>query len=260
MADSTLSTERRDGILTIALNRAEALNAWNGAMRAEMKSVFSTIRNDRSVHCVILTGRGRAFSAGGDIKEMEPHRSPATIRDRLRNFLHDVIVPLVELEVPIIAAVNGLAVGAGMSLALAADIIIAAQSSYFSPAFLKVGLIPDACAAYLLTRRVGPARAREWCLRGARISALEAQEVNLVSRVVPDADLMTEALNIAREISAHAPGATRLTKALLRRAERSTLDEMVEFEAAYMAIAASDPNHAEALRAFAEKRPPKFGE
>jgi 2-(1,2-epoxy-1,2-dihydrophenyl)acetyl-CoA isomerase len=258
MSEPTILTWIEDGVLSLTLNRPAALNAWNLAMRQEMKTTVASLRDRRDVRCVLITGAGRAFSVGGDIKEMDPNRTPGAIRDRLRGFLEDVIRPLVDLETPVVAAVNGLAVGAGMSLALAADVVLAARSSYFSPAFLKVGLIPDAAAAFLLARRVGLARAKEWCLSGDRIEADDACSTGLVSRVIEDDALASEAMSVARKIAGRAPGAARLTKTLLNATTSSSLEQMIELEAAFMAIAASDPDHSEALRAFSEKRDPAF--
>lgn len=258
MSEPTILTDLRDGVLVLTLNRPAALNAWNLAMRQEMKTVIGQLRDRRDVRCVLITGAGRAFSAGGDVKEMDPNRTPDAIRDRLRGFLQDVLRPLIDLETPIVAAVNGLAVGAGMSLALVADIVLASRSIYFSPAFLKVGLIPDAAAAYLLARRVGLTKAKEWVLLGARIEAQAAHEAGLVTRLVDDEVLLDEAMSVSRQIAAHAPGATRLAKTLLNRTLDCSIDQIIELEAAFMAIAASDPDHGEALQAFSQQREPVF--
>lgn len=258
MSEPTILTDLQDGVLTLTLNRPAALNAWNLAMRQEMKTAIGQLRDRRDVRCVLITGAGRAFSAGGDVKEMDPNRTPDAIRDRLRGFLQDVVRPLIDLETPVVAAVNGLAVGAGMSLALAADIVLASRSSYFSPAFLKVGLIPDAAAAFLLARRVGLTRAKEWVLLGQRIEAQAAYEAGLVTRLVDGEALLAEAMSVSRQIAARAPSATRLSKTLLNRTTDCSLEQMIEFEAAFMAIAASDPDHGEALRAFSQQREPVF--
>lgn len=258
MSYETLAVDLTDGVLAITLNRPEALNAWNGVMRAEMKHCIAELRDKTEARAILLTGTGRAFSAGGDVKEMQPNRTPAAIRNRLHGFLADVLRPLLELEKPIVTAVNGPAIGAGMALALTGDMILAADTAYFSAPFVSLGLVPDAAAAFLLTRALGSRKAKQICLSAKRIAAQEALEIGLVDEVTSPDDLLARARTVAASLSQLPPMAARLTKMMFDKASSATLTDMIELEALSMAIAASDPDHAEALAAFREKRPPQF--
>lgn len=248
------------GVATVTLDRPEALNAFSIPMQQELAAAVQQLAEDRAVRAVVLTGAGRAFCAGGDIKEMDASAGsgPLADRNKIQRMLKTVLMPLLQLEKPVIAAVNGAAVGAGMNLALAADIVLAADTAKFSQIFVKVGLVPDTGGLYLLTRLVGLNRAKELCFTGRMLAAQEACDMGLVNRVVPQDRLMTEALALATELARGASVAIGLTKSLLNRAPTATMEEMADYEAYALAVTLSTQDHREGILAFQEKRAPRF--
>jgi 2-(1,2-epoxy-1,2-dihydrophenyl)acetyl-CoA isomerase len=253
-----LGLEVADGVGTVTLNRPDALNALNFALKAELASCWQEIKERDDVRVVLLTGAGRAFCAGGDISQWEPGAAPVASRKRWLNLLGDVVVPLARMEKPVIAAVNGHAHGAGFSLALAADVIYAAESALFSLPFAKLGLVPDTGALYFLPRIVGLSRAKELVFSGRRLSAGEAHDLGLVNHVVPDDDLGKVAREFALSLAAGAPLALGMTKRLLDQSLNVSLDDMVELESYAQAVAIATEDHAEGVRAFREKRVPRY--
>ena len=260
MQYETLLYEASDGVATVTLNRPEVLNAFSTPMQRELAAVVLRLADDDAVRAVVLTGAGRAFCAGGDIGEMEGAADPTPLasRHKLHRMLTSVLMPLVRLEKPVIAAVNGVAVGAGMNLALAADITVVAEHARFSQAFVKVGLVPDTGGLYLLTRLIGLNRAKELCFTGRMLNAPEALHMGLVNEVVPAPDLMPRAHALARELASGATAAIGLTKSLLNMASTATLAEMAEFESDALAVVLATEDHREGIRAFREKRAPVF--
>ena len=184
--------------------------------------------------------------------------SPDTIREEYRNGIQRVPKALYQLDVPVIAAVNGPAIGAGLGLTCMCDIRIASEKATFAESFVKVGIVPGDGGAWLLPRAVGMSKASEMAFTGEAISAQEALACGLVSRVVPHESLMETAMTLARRIAANPGGVLRMTKRLLREGERATLESLLEISASYQAIAHMEPDHHEAVRAFVEKRAPKF--
>ncbi len=248
-----------DGIATVTLNRPHALNAFDTVMKRELATLIPEIAADAAVRCVILTGAGRAFCAGGDVKNMaEADNSPLAGRNRLRGMLASVYMPLVRLEKPVIAAVNGVAVGAGFNLALCADIVIADEAAMLSQIFVQIGLVPDTGGLHLLTRLVGLNRAKELCFTGRRLTGRQAAEYGLVNRAVPAGELMPAIRDLAREIADGPLAAIGMMKTLLNLSATATLEEMVEFEAYAQAVALSTADHHEGVQAFREKRRPRF--
>jgi 2-(1,2-epoxy-1,2-dihydrophenyl)acetyl-CoA isomerase len=209
------------------------------------------------VRAVILTGAGRAFCAGQDLRERQA-ADAAPLEVELRERYNPMIRAMVSLGAPIIAAINGVAAGAGMSLALAADLRIAAEGASFVLAFGRIGLVPDSGATWFLPRLVGPARAAELALLNEPLSAEDALRLGLVSRVVPADRLLDEARAMAAQVAAGAPIANALTRRALRRALESDLDGALDHEATLQGIAGRSADHAEGLAAFTEKRPPRF--
>lgn len=260
MQYETLLYEVSDGVATVTLNRPEVLNAFSTPMQRELAAVVLRLADDDAVRAVVLTGAGRAFCAGGDIGEMEGAADPTPLasRNKLHRMLTSVLIPLVRLEKPVIAAVNGVAVGAGMNLALAADITVVAEHARFSQAFVKVGLVPDTGGLYLLTRLIGLNRAKELCFTGRMLNAPEALHMGLVNQVVPAPELMPRAQALARELASGATAAIGLTKSLLNIAPTATLEEMAEFESFALAVVLATEDHREGIRAFREKRAPVF--
>lgn len=247
-----------DRIGTITLNRPAALNATTDDLYRELHDVIGRIAADREIGCVILTGAGRGFCAGADLKARKDDMTPLQRRARHRWILKDVLEPLYRLEKPVIAAVNGPAAGAGFNIALACDFIIASEQASFVQAFARVGLVPDLGGLYLLARVVGINRAKELCFTARKVSAEEAKTLGIVNHVVPHDRLIEETRVIAAKITAGSPTALAMTKTLLDKGSNSTLDQMLEYEAYAQTVAYLTPEYEEGVQAFREKRAPDF--
>jgi 2-(1,2-epoxy-1,2-dihydrophenyl)acetyl-CoA isomerase len=254
----TLQLDVAEGVATLTLNRPDAMNALNLALKMELAQVIAELRERDDVRAVLLTGAGRAFCAGGDIKEMDPQRTAPAQRTRMLKILTTILIPLTRLEKPVVAAVNGHAHGAGVSLALASDVVFAAESAVFSLAFARLGLIPDTGALYLLPRRVGIARAKELVFTARRFGAAEAHELGLVDTVLPDDELIAGATKLARELAAGPTIALGLAKRLLDQSFLLSPEDMAELESFGQAIATSTADHAEGVAAFKERREARF--
>ena len=239
-----------DGIATVTLNRPKALNAINEAWKRDMAEIIRRIDLDAAIRCVILTGAGRAFCAGGDLKEIGPESGPMETRVRIDRLFRFVMAPLVRLEKPVIAALNGPCVGAGCSVALAADYVIASTSATFSQNFTHIGLLPDAGSAFFLTRLVGLNTAKELCFSARVVDASEALSLGLYQEVVEPDQLMRRAREKARQFAGGTPSALAMTKTLLNRAVTSTFDEFLELEPALQGLAIATPEFAEAVSRF----------
>lgn len=252
--------ERRDAVQIWTLDRAERLNALPDLGDGEAFAAACEAANaDQTVRCVVLTGAGRAFSAGGDLKAMRDRRdlfegSGAEIRERYRRVVHRIVRSLYGLEVPLVTAVNGPAMGLGCDIAGLGDIRIASEAASFGVPFLKLGILPGDGGAWLMPRNVGYARAAEMLFTSRTLDAKTALDWGLVSRVVPAERLMDEALAVAGEIAGQAPHALRMTKALLRQGRDGTFDQILEMTAAMQALAHLTDDHAEGAAAALEKR------
>jgi len=257
----TILYDVRDGVATITLNRPEALNALLPEMGDQLVDLVRRADGDDAVRAIVLSGAGRAFSAGADLKLMGrgDRLGRSALVGRQRN-LHGaaVVEGLLGREKPMLAAVNGVAAGQACAYILACDFAIAADSARFLFSFIKVGFVPDSGTTFLLTRRVGLAAAQRLCLTGAPVSAEEALRLGLVTEVVPAAELSARAAAIAGSIAAHPPHAVRLTRSLLESASRVDYRQAVEAEALAQGILGETEDHKEAVKAFAEKRPPVF--
>jgi 2-(1,2-epoxy-1,2-dihydrophenyl)acetyl-CoA isomerase len=244
-------------VATLTLDRPESLNALTIPMKVAMRGALERLAGDRAVRAVILTGAGRAFCAGQDLAERAlPDAPPLDVE--LRDRYNPLVRAIRSMGQPVIAAVNGVAAGAGASIAFACDLRIAADDARFVLAFGRIGLVPDSGATWTLPRLVGPARAAEIALVGDPVSAEEALRIGLVNRVVPADRLLDEARAMAGRIAAGAPLANALTKAALARSATIDLDEALEGEAKLQGIAGASADHAEGLAAFREKREPRF--
>ncbi|MBI1250986.1 MAG: crotonase/enoyl-CoA hydratase family protein [Alphaproteobacteria bacterium] len=263
MAD-LLKLERDGAVATITMMRAEAMNALGEAGDGdEFRAVCRELNADRSVRCAILTGDGRAFSAGGNVKAMKERQgsfggSPAALREHYRNNIHRIARALYSLEIPLVAAVNGPAIGLGCDVACMADIRIAADNAKFGVTFLKLGLIPGDGGAWLLPRAIGMSRASELLFTGEVIDAHTAASWGLVSRVVSKESLMAEARSLAERIAEQPPQALRLAKTLLKQGQHTTYDAMLEFSAAGQALMHHTADHQEGVAAILEKRTAQF--
>ncbi|WP_417414632.1 enoyl-CoA hydratase/isomerase family protein [Hoeflea sp.] len=260
MEDKTVLLETTDqGVAIVTLNRPRAMNAINTDLKIELLDVMRQVSSDPKLKVVVLTGAGRAFCAGGDVKEMGGERTPVERRDTMRNYLHETLLLMHKMEKPVIAAVNGFAVGAGCNLAMAADIILASDEATFAQIFVKVGLVPDAGGFYLLPRLVGMPKAKELVFRGNKIDAREAERIGMVNAVFPAGELMDQAHAMAREL-AHGPTkAIGIAKTMLNQSAEMNFASALDYEAAVQAIVATTDDHREGVKAFAEKRMPKFG-
>lgn len=254
---TTIRLEVADAIATVTLDRPDALNALTVTMKQELLAAFRVIARDRAVRAVVLTGAGRAFCAGQDLKErLEPDAAPLAVE--LRERYNPIIRAMRMLDQPIVGAVNGVAAGAGASLAFACDVRLAAEGASFLLAFGRIGLVPDSGATWFLPRLVGPAKAAEIALLGDPLSAADAERFGLVARVVPAAALAEEAHRTAARLAELAPRALALTKRALERSWSVDLDVALEDEAFRQGLAGATADHAEGLAAFLDKRPPRF--
>lgn len=258
MAFETILYDVSDAVATITFNRPEALNATNDQFYREMQGLIREIAEDDGIGAVIITGAGRGFCAGADVKSMNPDMALLDRRKRHRWILADILRPLVNLEKPVIAAVNGVAVGAGFNIALAADIVIASETAMFSQIFTRLGLVPDLGGLHLLTRVVGLNKAKELCFTAKKISASEAHSLGIANHVVPADKLMEEARKLAIEIASGPPTALGMIKTLLNKSSNSTFEQMLEYESYAQTLAYTTPEHKEGVAAFREKRAPNF--
>ncbi|HSC72924.1 MAG TPA: enoyl-CoA hydratase-related protein [Gaiellaceae bacterium] len=250
-----VETTRDGAVLTITLNRPDVLNAFNTEMHRALAAALRDAR-DGGVRAVVITGAGRGFCVGQDLTEFR--EAPGDIGSRLRENYHPNVRAIRALEKPVIAAVNGAAAGAGMSLACACDLRIAADSATFVPAFINIGLIPDSGGSYFVTRILGPARAFEWLASGKRLTAAEAHGWGLVSEVVGLDALGARVAELAAQLAELPTRGVGMTKRLLDHAVTATLDEQLEREAQLQAAATQTDDFREGVAAFLEKRPARF--
>jgi len=258
-----VTVDQDGGIAVLRLNDPRRKNGLSPEVIDALVSEIARINRDRSIRVLVLTGSEGTFSAGGNPKRMVaagsfPDMSPLEIRDSFRYGIQRIAEAFSALETPVIAAVNGPAIGAGCDLACMCDIRIASDKARFSSSFVKLGLVPGDGGAWFLPRVVGQARAAEMLLTGAAVSAQSALEMGLVSAVVPDETLMDEAMQRARAIAANPPHATRLAKRLLRDSQNVPLETALELAAAMQALALKTEDQREAVMAFLEKRQPEF--
>jgi 2-(1,2-epoxy-1,2-dihydrophenyl)acetyl-CoA isomerase len=253
-----LRVEVADGVATVTLDRPDALNALTVALKEALLGAFRDLGADDAVRAIVLTGAGRAFCAGQDLRErLEPDALP--LADEIRRRYNPLVRAMRELPKPIVGAINGVAAGAGASLAFACDVRIAAEGASFLLAFGRVGLIPDTGATWLLPRLIGWSKAAELALTTEPLDAAAAERLGLVARVVPLDELSGAAHALAVRLAAGAPRALALTKAALEASWDATLDEQLEREAVLQGEAGATADHAEGLAAFLERRPPRFG-
>lgn len=255
MSYSTINLVKKDKIATITLNRPEALNALNPQLRADFKAVLNEVTYDQDVKVVILTGAGRAFCAGGDIKSMTGITAPAG-RDRLKDS-GQITCLMNNVEKPIIAAVNGIAAGGGMHIAIAADIVIASENAQFRESFVNIGLIPDLGGFYNLTVRVGVSKAKELMMTGRPIDAKEAEAIGLVNKVVAQDMLIPESEKMARMIAEGPSRVYAMIKSALNLWPAS-FQTFMELEANMQGIAFASRDFDEGRKSFVEKRKAVF--
>jgi len=251
----TLLFETDAGVATITLNRPDALNALNATLRRELLAAVKAADRDETVRAIVITGAGRGFCAGADLRGSSGERD-------FRRVLTTEYNPLIEairgLGAPVIASVNGVAAGAGVSLALAADLVIASDDARFVPAFNRIALVPDSGLTRTLVRALGRHRAFEILLGERHLGADDAHAAGLVAAVVPPDALADTTRALARRLASGPTGAIGLTKRLVNAAEDATLPDALDAEAALQEIAGRSEDHAAGVAAFAERREPKF--
>ncbi len=257
MAFQFLTFEVNQGVATITLNRPEVYNALNDQITFELQDAFKLVGKDENVRVVVLTGAGKAFCSGQDLKA-EPSTRKRSFMDSLHKRYNPIIRAMRTLPKPIICRLNGVAAGAGCSLALACDMIIASEEATLVQIFINIGLVPDSGASYFLPRSVGLVKAFELCAMGHKIKASEALTLGLVNKVVPgnQLDLVVQECT---DYFAKAPtGAIGIIKKMLNKSATASLDEMLEYEAYCQEIAGATQDHQEGVKAFLEKRKPEF--
>jgi 2-(1,2-epoxy-1,2-dihydrophenyl)acetyl-CoA isomerase len=252
----------RNGVGWIRLNRPDKLNALNTRLAQETLDALASAREDEGVRCLVITGEGRGFSAGQDLTEFTAATGDGggtlDVAEHLRSGYNRMITSIAELPMPVIAGVNGVAAGAGLSLALACDVRIASDAARFLQAFVKIGLVPDSGSNWLLPRVVGFARALELSITGDTIGADEALRIGLVHRVVPAEEFEATVTDFAERLAAAPTLAIGATKALMTEALRLSLTETLEREAVTQADLAGSADFAEGIGAFLDKRQPNF--
>ncbi|MGD0688723.1 MAG: enoyl-CoA hydratase-related protein [Candidatus Bathyarchaeia archaeon] len=253
--------EKSDTIATITLNRPDVLNAVNETMGKELLDALRSAERDDEVHCLIITGNGRAFCAGEDIQDLrgqyERGENPK-LGERLLLKYNPIIRQIRRMQKPVIAAVNGVAAGAGAGIAYSCDIRIASDNARFLQAFIKVGLAPDSGTSFFLSRLAGFSKALELSLTGDELTSKDAERLGLVSKVVPAEQLIGTARELATKLAQGPSRAIGLTKRALNKSISSDLETVLEYESYLQEIAGATADHIEAVRAFFEKRKPLF--
>ncbi len=252
MTLETIKFELANGIAKITLNRPERFNSFNDTMHKEVKEAIYQIQIDSSVRCVLITGLGKAFSAGQDLNSTE------NLSQVLNDYYNPLIQAITTMDKPIICAVNGIAAGAGANIALSCDIVIAAKSAQFLQAFTKIGLIPDAGGTWILPKLVGHARAKALVLLAEPITADQAEQWGMIWKAVDDDKLMGYCEAIAQKLANAATTSLAYTKRLLQVSENNTLLDQLELEKQYQNAAATTHDFKEGLQAFLEKRNAEF--
>lgn len=259
MTYSNITLECAEGIGRLTIDRPDKLNALDKATGAELFDAVERLRDDSTVRAIVLTGAGRAFSAGGDVREMSrADEMPEGFFEELLQTLNRTVLALCEMPKPVIAAVNGIAAGLGFNLALAADIRIAARNAEFTQAFLKIGLIPDGGGTYLLPRIVGWARATELILSARTVSSEEALRLGIVHEVVDDDEFPESVETWARRLADGPTAAIGRVKQLLAHSLTADLKSQLRYEREMQIASGTTADFREGVTAFAERRPPRF--
>lgn len=252
-----------EGIWLLTLNHPEASNAINDEMIAQLEEVLHLATQDQSCRVIMLTGAGKSFCAGGDVKAMKDRSGmfagdPYELKRRYQAGIQRIPLAMEKCDKPIIALVNGAAIGAGCDLACMADLRLAAQSARFGETFCKLGLVPGDGGAYFLSRIIGYSRALEMFLTGDIYNAQAALEMGLVTKICPDNELLSSGIELARRIAANAPVAISLTKRAIKESRRQELSSHLELIASYQGISQRTSDHFEGVNALLEKRTPEF--
>jgi 2-(1,2-epoxy-1,2-dihydrophenyl)acetyl-CoA isomerase len=263
-AYETVDLHRAGGAAKVELNRPEALNAWNRQFGLDLLAAITAVAGDETVRAVMITGAGRGFSSGADLKDLSGREERTedghpNVHKVLTERYHPIISQIRTMPKPVLAAVNGPAVGIGMSLALAADLVVAKESAYFLLAFVNIGLVPDGGSSLFVPSRIGFARAAEMAMLGERIPAPQALEWGLINRVLPDADFDRDAHALLERLAAGPTRSYAGTKRQLNKWLYARMDEQLEFEAGIQQEMAGSKDFVEGVLAFVEKRAAVFG-
>ncbi len=254
----TIQFALENGVAEITLNRPEALNAFNDEMAAEVQDALKTAERDSNVRALLLTGAGKGFCAGQDLNAVRERPENHSFRDHLLKTFNPVVAKLASIEKPVIAAVNGAAVGAGFGIALACDIRYASETAKFRMAFIGIGLAPDSGTSYFLPRLLGLGRALELAYTNELVDARTALDLGLVNKIFPAADLLPQARALASQLAAGPTRGYGLTKRAMAHAAAGTLADALDYEAHTQDIAGRTHDHKEGVAAFLEKRKPEF--
>lgn len=257
MSAASLNIHTEDGICTLTLNRPEKFNSFNRDMALALQGALDEVRNDDAIRCVVLTGAGKAFCAGQDLAEATDPEGPE-LEDIVAQHYNPIILRIRQLEKPVIAAVNGVAAGAGANIALACDVVLAAESASFIQAFSKIGLIPDSGGTYFLPRLIGLQRASALMLTGDKVMAPEAAQMGMIYRAVPDAQLPQVTASLAANLAQMPTVALGLTKRALNKTFQHSLQAQLELEKDMQTKAGTTDDFKEGVNAFLEKRKPVF--
>ena len=254
---TTLLYELKDNVLTVTLNRPESYNALNEAMKKELNDAFRLAEKDDNVRCIVLRGAGeKAFSSGQDLNEHSG--SQRSLKDSLEKSYNPLIKKMRSIEKPVIGMINGVAAGAGLSIALACDMRIMTDTAKLIEVFIRIGLVPDSGSHWFLPRLVGMAKAFEYAATGRDIDATEAERVGLVNRVVPAKELEKTTMEVAEKFAKAPTRSIGLIKRTLNKSLASDLDALLDYEAVVQEIASNTEDHREGVKAFLEKREAKF--
>ncbi|MFG6462352.1 enoyl-CoA hydratase-related protein [Roseateles sp. DXS20W] len=264
MSEPLIQIEPHGAVRLLRLNRPDALNAFTAAMLGQLRQALEAAAADATTRCVLITGAGRAFSAGQDLADphVAPSREPGAAPKDIGHMLDHYYIPLAlrlrSMPVPVVAAVNGVAAGAGANLAFGCDLVLAAESASFIQAFSRIGLIPDCGGTWLLARLVGRAKALELALLGDKVKAAEAAALGLISRALPDAELMDAAMALAQRLAAMPTRALAETRRALDEAMRLDYEPALKREAALQSQLGFSYDYLEGVAAFMDKRKPEF--
>ena len=249
--------EKMDAVGKITLNRPEKYNSFVREMALSLQNILANCESDDSIRCILITGAGKAFCAGQDLKEAIDPQGPE-IEQIVREHYNPIIKRIREIEKPVIAAVNGVAAGAGANLALACDIVTATQSAKFIQAFSKIGLISDSGGTYFLPRLIGLPKATAFMMTGEPVSAEKAEALGMIYAVYEDTEFESKTLELARSIAAMPTKGLGYTKRLLNQSFNNSLEDQLDLEAATQSLSAHADDHKEGIQAFLKKRTPKF--
>ncbi len=253
MAFETVQYDAAGGLAVITLNRPEKFNSFTRQMHADLQEALKVAEKDSTVRCIVITGAGKAFCAGQDLTDL----GDISLGNAVQRYYNPLILKIRSIQKPVLAAVNGVAAGAGMSLALACDLRVASDKAFFTTAFVNIGLVPDSAASYFLPRLVGLTKAAELTLLGERVAAAEAERIGLINKVVPEGEFSSAWQAWANKL-ASGPCAQGMIKRMLNQSLNNNLEQQLELEAWFQEVIVDSEDAREGIAAFVEKRSPQF--